>query len=110
MSWVSVGGSSDVEPGQIVSIDRGDLELVMWRGSTGRICVMDARCPHQWSYLGVEGVIDGDEIVCTAHFWRFDCDGRGAKLNLLGRRDEKADVAVFSSREQNGLIEVELPD
>ncbi len=33
---------------------------------------MEARCPHEWSHLGAEGVVDGPEIVCAAHFWRFD--------------------------------------
>ena len=109
MSWVPVGSAADVGPGELVGVDVGTLELVVWRGLGGQVCVMDARCPHQWSYLGGEGVVDGDEIVCTAHFWRFGLDGRGTKLNVLGRRDDKADIEVFAVRERDGMIEAELP-
>jgi phenylpropionate dioxygenase-like ring-hydroxylating dioxygenase large terminal subunit len=109
MSWVPVAASLDVRAGELVGVDIGDLELVVWRGLGGQVCVMDARCPHQWSYLGGEGVVDGDEIVCTAHFWRFGRDGRGTKLNTFGRRDDKADIAVFPVRERDGAIEADLP-
>jgi nitrite reductase/ring-hydroxylating ferredoxin subunit len=71
---------------------------------------MDARCPHQWSYLAGEGLVDGEELVCAAHFWRFDRQGRGTKRNLFGRRDDKAGIEVFPTRERDGIIEAELPD
>ena len=35
----------------------------------------------------------------------FDGDGRGTKLNVKGRRDPKADIAVFECRENAGRIE-----
>lgn len=63
---------------------------------------------HQWSHLEAEGVVDGDELVCTAHFWRFDGDGRGTKLSVKGRRDDKADIRTFAVREVDGAIEVEV--
>jgi phenylpropionate dioxygenase-like ring-hydroxylating dioxygenase large terminal subunit len=65
---------------------------------------MDARCPHQWSHLGAVGFVDGDEIVFTAHFWRFDADGVGTKLNMNGRRDVKADIDVVDSEERDGAV------
>jgi phenylpropionate dioxygenase-like ring-hydroxylating dioxygenase large terminal subunit len=110
MSWVRIASSAEVDVGQVVGVDRDHLELVVWRRQDGQPCVMDARCPHQWSYLGFEGVVDGDELVCTAHFWRFDCGGRGTKRNVFGRRDDKADILVFPVRESDGAIHAELPD
>lgn len=102
--WVRVATSDAVRPGLVVADDEHDV--VVWRPSSGGLpCVMDARCPHQWSHLAVEGVVDGDELVCAAHFWRFDRAGRGAKLNVGGRRDAKADVEVFECRERAGRIE-----
>jgi phenylpropionate dioxygenase-like ring-hydroxylating dioxygenase large terminal subunit len=106
-SWVDVAG--EVAPGQIVDAVRGDLDLVVWRTSDGEPCVMEARCPHQWSHLGAEGVVDGPEIVCAAHFWRFSTDGAGTKVGMTGRRDPKADIATFPCREVGGRIEALLP-
>lgn len=107
--WVRIAESADVAPGTVQGVDHGDLEVVVWRGSGGEVCVMDARCPHQWSYLGFEGVVDGDELVCASHFWRFDCAGRGTKRNVLGRVDDKADITVYPSRELDGVVEADLP-
>jgi len=108
IAWVPVGPSRSVSPGAVVAVDVGDVELVVWRTFDGRPVVMDARCPHQWSHLEAEGVVDGDEIVCAAHFWRFGVEGCGTKLNVLGRRDPKADIDVYPSREQDGMIEAML--
>ncbi len=105
--WVEVAGA--VAPGQIVDAVHGDLDLVVWRTFEGEPCVMEARCPHQWSHLGAEGVVDGPEIVCAAHFWRFDTSGTGTKVGMTGRRDPKSDIAVFPCREVDGRIEALLP-
>ena len=105
--WVVV--ATEVGPGQIVDAARGDLDLVVWRTFEGEPCVMEARCPHEWSHLAAEGVVDGPEIVCAAHFWRFTTDGTGSKVGMTGRRDPKADIAVFPCREVDGRIEAQLP-
>ena len=105
--WVEVAGA--VAPGQIVDAVHGDLDLVVWRTFEGEPCVMEARCPHQWSHLGAEGVVDGPEIVCAAHFWRFDTSGTGTKVGMTGRRDPKSDIAVFPCREVDGRIEALPP-
>jgi nitrite reductase/ring-hydroxylating ferredoxin subunit len=109
--WQRVASSAEVGAGAIVDgvLDNGELpiDVVVWRTFDGRPCVMDARCPHQWSHLGAEGFVDGDEIVCTAHFWRFTVDGTGSKLNVNGRRDLKADIDVFVCEERDGAIWVD---
>ena len=107
--WGPVAPADGVAPGQIVDAVHGGLDLVVWRTFEGEPCVMEARCPHQWSHLGAEGVVDGPEIVCAAHFWRFGTDGTGTKLGMTGRRDPKGDIAVYPCREVDGQIEAELP-
>jgi nitrite reductase/ring-hydroxylating ferredoxin subunit len=106
MTWERL--SSDVTPGGVEAAEVAGHQLVVWCTSDGEVVAMDARCPHQWSHLGAEGVVDGDELVCTAHFWRFDRRGVGSKLNVKGRRDAKADVATFPCRRVDGALEVDL--
>ena len=106
---MEVAAAGEVAPGQIVDAVHGDQDLVVWRTFEGEPCVMEARCPHEWSHLGAEGVVDGPEILCTAHFWRFTTDGTGSKVGMTGRRDPKADIAVFPCREVDGRIEAQLP-
>lgn len=107
-AWHGILDAADLPAGAIRAVEVGDVDLVAWRGSSGAVCVMEARCPHQWSHLEAEGVVDGDEVLCTAHFWRFDGHGRGTKLNVRGRRDPKADIAVYPCRVRKGRIEVEI--
>ena len=112
--WLRLVDSDAVAPGAIVDASLPDTpdgfprDVVVWRTFDGRPCVMDARCPHQWSHLGAEGFVDGDEIVCTAHFWRFDIDGVGTKLNMAGRRDAKADIDVVPCAERDGAVWVDV--
>lgn len=108
MSWVDLLPTAAIGPAQITSATVGDRDLVVWRTVAGEPTVMDARCPHQWSHLEAEGVVDGDELVCASHFWRFDRQGCGTKLNVLGRRDEKAPIQTYACRERDGRIEAWL--
>ncbi len=108
MTWVELTPATDVAVGEAIPVDVGELELVAWRGHDGIVCVMEARCPHLWSHLGVTGVVDGTEIVCAAHFWRFDRRGCGSKLAESGRRDLKSDVRVYPAREVDGLLSARL--
>lgn len=106
---VAVVDAAAVASGGIVDARIGDRDLVVWRSASGRPCVMDARCPHQWSHLGAEGVVDGEEIVCLTHMWRFGPEGDGWKLAMNGRRDRKGDIEVFGCREVDGTIVAEIP-
>lgn len=109
MPWYRVCPAEELGPSSIVAFDdlRDDgIELVVWRTAGGVAVACDARCPHQWSHLAAEGAVDGDELVCTAHFWRFDATGEGTKLNVKGRRDVKAPVVVHPIREHEGWVEV----
>lgn len=104
--------SDDVGPGTATSIELDDTEVVVWRTASGVLAACDSRCPHQWSHLASAGAVDGEELVCLSHFWRFDTAGHGSKMAMNGRRDPKGDVATFPVREVEGRIEVlvgELP-
>lgn len=109
MSWVAVVDSAAVPVGAVVGVVVDGRELVVWRGGGGAVAACDARCPHQWSHLAAEGAVDGDELVCLSHFWRFDASGRGSKVNVKGRRDDKGPVVAFACRERDGQVQVEVP-
>jgi phenylpropionate dioxygenase-like ring-hydroxylating dioxygenase large terminal subunit len=115
MTWRRVVPLFRIRPGSVVPVelddpDRGGefgRDLVVWWPEAGDPVVSDARCPHQWSHLGYEGVVDGDELVCASHLWRFDESGRGTKSNLGGRRDPKSDLVCFPTRVVDGWVEAD---
>lgn len=111
--WVRVSDAAAARglvPGSAVDAALDERDLVVWRTTDGRPCVMEARCPHQWSHLAHQGAVDGDELVCLTHFWRFGADGAGWKQNVNGRRDRKGDLAVLPCVEHDGAIWVRDPD
>ena len=103
-AWVAVVSADAVVPGEVVEATVEDAEVVVWRTESGVPCVMEARCPHQWSHLGDSGAVAGEELVCLTHFWTFATDGSGWKENLDGRRDRKGDIELYLCREVAGEI------
>ena len=101
--------SDDIASGEVRDAAIPGHFVVLWRTTAGRLVACEGRCPHQWSPLDVEGVVDGEELVCRAHGWRFGVDGAGSKLNVKGRRDVKGPVAVYAVAEHADGIWVELP-
>ncbi|MYI55415.1 MAG: Rieske 2Fe-2S domain-containing protein [Acidimicrobiia bacterium] len=108
-SWVAVAAAGAVAPGEVVEATLEGADLVVWRTESGIPCVMEARCPHQWSHLGGSGAVAGEELVCLTHFWTFATDGSGWKENLDGRRDRKGDIDVYPCREDAEEIRVRRP-
>ena len=101
--WVPIT-SADLAPGGIVETKLGSEDLVVWRTHEGHPCVMEARCPHQWSHLGAEGVVEGEELICLTHCWRFSSNGEGWKAGMSGRRDRKGDIALWPCKEESNWI------
>jgi phenylpropionate dioxygenase-like ring-hydroxylating dioxygenase large terminal subunit len=106
--WRPVASVRSVPPAAVVAAQVDGRALVVWRPRSGPPVVMDARCPHQWSDLVVDGVVAGDELVCVTHCWRFTADGRASKLNLEGRRDDEGRTPISPTRERDGMIEARL--
>src|SRR5688500_1987237 len=50
----------------------GGLDLVIVKTGSG-LKAFEGRCPHQGALLG-EGLMDGGELVCRNHGWRFDSE------------------------------------
>jgi vanillate O-demethylase monooxygenase subunit len=53
--------------------------LLLLRTSSGRVAVLDDRCPHRAAPLSM-GALDGDEVVCAYHGFTFAADGRCVRV------------------------------
>ena len=60
-------------------------DMVLYRGGSGRVVMLDAYCPHMGTKLGSgessatsvgAHFMEGDNIRCPFHAWRFGPDGR----------------------------------
>lgn len=80
--WLMVARAADVTgtPSAIRMLGR---ELVIYRGQSGRLVLLDAYCPHMQAHLAADQSsaaaaqrIEGDSIRCPYHSWRFGPDGK----------------------------------
>jgi len=46
-------------------------EVAVVRLTSGQVCVLADRCPHDGGPLS-DGFVDGDRLVCARHQWELD--------------------------------------
>jgi 3-ketosteroid 9alpha-monooxygenase subunit A len=68
--WFQVAWSAEIGVGDVRPLRYFDTDLVAFRGTSGRLTVLDAHCPHMGADLGYGGRVEGDDIVCPFHAWR----------------------------------------
>ncbi|AXQ28191.1 (2Fe-2S)-binding protein [Solimonas sp. K1W22B-7] len=88
-------------------------DFALYRGSGGRVVLLDAYCPHMGthlarnttSYVVQDGSIEGDSIRCPYHGWRFGPDG---KCNQIPYSDQpiprSASIRSWPVEERMGAI------
>lgn len=81
-------------------------KLVAFRDSSGRVGVLDHRCPHRCASLFL-GRNEENGIRCIYHGWKYDVDGNCVDMpSVPAHRDFKQKIHAKSYRtaERNGLI------
>ncbi|MBW8784116.1 MAG: Rieske (2Fe-2S) protein [Novosphingobium sp.] len=81
--WYAVANAAEVgrEP---FNVHYFGQDMVLYRGESGRVVMLDAYCPHMGTHFGKaphsstsvsETFLEGDSIRCPFHAWRFGPDG-----------------------------------
>ena len=73
--WLPIYDSGDLKKGMVKPIFALGRDLVIYRGTSGKVYVLDAYCPHLGANLGVGGTVIGDDIKCHFHGWLFNNQG-----------------------------------
>lgn len=102
--WFQVAWSDEVPPGGAKPMFFFDRHLVAWRGDDGTAHVWDAFCPHLGAHLGVRARIEGSEVVCPLHGWRYDAEGTCIDIPYSDRVNQQARVRTYPVIERNGLL------
>ena len=102
--WIAVHRSKDIAPGEAKPIRIMSEDFTLYRGATGTIHLIDARCPHRFALMHL-GWIEGDDIRCVYHGWKFYCSGQcveqPAEEEGFAR---KVRIGAYPTREHIGLI------
>jgi phenylpropionate dioxygenase-like ring-hydroxylating dioxygenase large terminal subunit len=102
--------SDEVRGPELPATGARGREIVAWRGIDGVLQLSEARCPHQFVHLASSGTVDGCELVCTAHFWRFTATGEGFLRDSTGHREPVSALRVFPVNETTRGIWAYLPE
>jgi len=81
-------------------------KLIAFRDSSGRVGIMDHRCPHRCASLFF-GRNEQGGLRCIYHGWKFDVDGQCLETpNVPASRDFKTRVhaKAYKSFERNGVV------
>ena len=73
--WQPVFHSADLKVGEAKPIRIMGEDFTIYRGASGAPFVIDARCPHRAMPMHL-GWVEGDEVRCFYHGWKFSGDGR----------------------------------
>lgn len=95
-----------------VAADLLGERLVLWRDGAGSVHAHSDLCIHRGTALSL-GRVEGDELVCPYHAWRFDSSGRCTAIPQLAdptKVPAKARIARFGCVERLGLVWVALED
>ncbi len=111
--WVPAAMSSELErdgaPTRLMLLGE---RLIAFRDSSGRVGIMDHRCPHRCASLFL-GRNEEDGIRCVYHGWKFDAAGNCIDMpNTPPHQDytEKVKAKAYKVAERNGLVWVYMGD
>lgn len=105
--WYAILPSRAVKNGQIVAVKRLNLDLALFRNSTGEIaCVVD-QCTHRGAALS-KGKLAGDCIKCPFHGLEFDKSGACQFIPANGKSStadiSRYNVKHYEVKESHGII------
>jgi len=102
--WFQVAFPDDVAPGEVTALTYWDRELVLWRDEAGGFHLQDAYCPHLGAHLGVGGTVQGGELQCPFHGWKYDGTGACTNIPYSDRTNKKARLRTYPTVVRNGFV------
>ena len=102
--WHPIARSEDLPVGTAKPIKVMNVDYTLYRGRSGTAYAVDHRCPHRGTQLSV-GFIEGEEIRCLYHGWKFGADGQCVERpGELPRSGAGIRIGAYPTREFLGLI------
>ena len=105
--WIPAAASSELKAdGDPVRLMLLGEKLVAFRDNSGRVGIMDHRCPHRCASLFFGRNEEGG-IRCIYHGWKFDVDGKCLDMPNVAphqRFEAKVRAKAYRVAERAGLI------
>lgn len=102
--WYRVASSADVAPGAVIPLHFFGRDLIAFRGEGGSAHVLDAYCAHLGAHIGRGGFVDGEDVVCPFHNWRYDGRGQNVAIPYRDKPHRAAKLTRWPMVEVNGHL------
>jgi 5,5'-dehydrodivanillate O-demethylase len=108
--WHPVARSATLAPGTARKLRILSEDLTLYRGTGGEAHLIGGRCAHRCTVLHT-GWVEGDEVRCMYHGWKYAADGRCTEMPAEKNVDPGvARIAGYAVHEYYGLIFAYLGD
>ena len=111
--WIPVGPSTEfVRDGAPTRIMLLGEKLIAFRDSSGRMGVMDHRCPHRCASL-FYGRNEEGGLRCVYHGWKYDAEGNCVDMANIPERQhfkDKVHTKAYLTAERSGVVWVYMGD
>lgn len=102
--WHPIALSEEVAPGKARPLRVLSEDLTLYRGQSGQPHLVGGRCAHRCTVLHT-GWIEGDDIRCMYHGWRFDASGLCTDIPAEKiKRTKPIRIPAYPTHEYAGLI------
>jgi phenylpropionate dioxygenase-like ring-hydroxylating dioxygenase large terminal subunit len=102
--WYWLCRSKDVPRGKARALRLLGRDLAVYRGADGRVAALDAYCAHMGAHLA-EGRVEGNQLRCFFHHWRYDAAGRCTDIPCLeGGPPARLRVRGWPTAERYGMV------
>ena len=119
--WKPLWPAGDLPSGQVRIVEADQTDILVYRTTAGQLGAIEAWCPHMRNYMPnglaperpLAELLNGKEIECPFHGWRFDGDGRCTAVPA-GQRAPRAVAEgrpitrAWEVREKKGLIQMRI--
>ena len=106
--WFAMCYSDELAIGEVKPLYYFEKELVVWRGEDGQPRVLDAYCPHLGAHMGYGGKVDGNNLQCPLHSWRWDGEGAAMEIpyskSIPPKMKKPACERAYPCQEANGFV------
>lgn len=102
--WHPVAVSRSVAPGAARAVRLLGEDLALYRGESGQAHLVANRCAHRLTKLHT-GWVEGDELRCMYHGWKYDATGQCVDRPAERPGSEAAiRIAAYPVHEYSGLV------
>jgi phenylpropionate dioxygenase-like ring-hydroxylating dioxygenase large terminal subunit len=103
--WYPVEYEAAVKPGEVREVSFWGASYALFRTQQGALHVIENRCAHRQLRLS-EGKVEGCNLVCAYHGWKYDGEGRVVEINhdLFDRAMPRIRIGDKPVKTRYGLI------